>query len=77
MVKKLLMKNVSYNIEKLGFDKWFQDNVAPERLAGLEIARVIAVHKDSYAINNGENDVLAELVGKIMYSAASPQYLLC
>lgn len=59
-------------IEKIGFDKWFQDNVDPERLAGLEIARVIAVHKDSYTINNGENDVLAELVGKMIYSAASP-----
>jgi ribosome biogenesis GTPase len=66
------MRNVSHNIEKIGFDKWFRDNVDPERLAGLEISRVIAVHKDSYTINNGENDVLAELVGKMIYSAASP-----
>ena len=66
------MRNVSHNIEKIGFDKWFRDNIDPERLAGLEIARVIAVHKDSYTINNGENDVLAELVGKIIYSADSP-----
>ncbi len=66
------MKNISYSIEKLGFDKWFQDNVDPESLEGHEIARVIAVHKDSYMINNGENDVFAELVGKIIYSAASP-----
>ncbi len=66
------MKNISYSIEKLGFDKWFQDNVDPESLEGHEIARVIAVHKDSYMINNGENDVFAELVGKIIYNAASP-----
>ena len=66
------MKNISYSIEKLGFDKWFQDQVDPESLGGLEIARVIAVHKDSYTINNGENDVFAELVGKIIYSATSP-----
>jgi len=66
------MKNVSHSIEKIGFDKWFQDNVDPERLAGLEIARVVAVHKDSYTISNGENDVFAELVGKIIYSASSP-----
>jgi ribosome biogenesis GTPase len=33
---------------------------------------VIAVHKDSYTINNGENTVFAELIGKIIYSAASP-----
>jgi len=66
------MKNISYSVEKLGFDKWFQNNVDPGSLDGLEIARVIAVHKTSYTINNGENDVAAELVGKIIYSAASP-----
>ena len=66
------MKNISYIIEKFGFDKWFQDNIDPENLEGLEIARVIAVHKDSYTITNSDNDVFAELVGKIIYSAASP-----
>ena len=64
--------NISNNIENLGFNKWFQNNVDPESLEGHEIARVIAVHKDSYTISNGENDVFAELVGKIIYSAASP-----
>ncbi|MBW1892655.1 MAG: ribosome small subunit-dependent GTPase A [Deltaproteobacteria bacterium] len=66
------MRNISHNIEKIGFDKWFQDNVDPEKLAGLEIARVIAVHKDSYTINNGKNDVFSFFVGKIIFSAASP-----
>jgi len=66
------MIKISYSIEKLGFDKWFQDNVDSESLEGLEIARVIAVHKDSYTITNGETDVFAELIGKILYSAASP-----
>jgi ribosome biogenesis GTPase len=66
------VKNISNNIEQLGFDKWFQDNIDPESKEVFDIARVIAVHKDSYTINNGENDVFAELVGKIMYSADSP-----
>jgi ribosome biogenesis GTPase len=66
------MNNISYSIEKLGFDNWFQDNVDPESLEEFEIARVIAVHKDSYTITNGETDVFAELVGKIIYSASSP-----
>ena len=52
--------------------KWFRNTVDPGNLEGLEIARVIAVHKDSYTINNGENDVIAELIGKIIYNAASP-----
>jgi len=60
------------NIKKLGFDKWFLDAADPESLKSFEVARVIAVHKDSYAINKGEADVLAELVGKLIYSASSP-----
>ncbi len=66
------MKNISYNIEKIGFDKWFQDNIDPGRMEGLELARVTAVHKDSYTINNGEKDIFAEIVGKILFSATSP-----
>ncbi len=38
----------------------------------FDIARVTAVHKDSYIINDGEKDVFAELIGKLVYSAASP-----
>lgn len=63
---------MTHNIVDLGFDKWFQDNTDPENLEGLEIARVIAVHKDSYAVTNGKQDVFAELVGKLIYSATSP-----
>ena len=44
----------------------------PVSLDGLEIARVIAVHKDSYVVTNGKKDVFAELVGKLIYSATSP-----
>jgi ribosome biogenesis GTPase len=62
----------SYSIEKLGFGKWFQNNVDPVDLNKFDIARVMAVHKDSYIINNGENDVFAELIGKMVFSAASP-----
>jgi ribosome biogenesis GTPase len=63
---------IPYGIEKLGFGKWFQDNVDPVDLDRFDIARVMAVHKDSYTINNGENDVFAELIGKMVFSADSP-----
>jgi ribosome biogenesis GTPase len=66
------MRNTYNNIENLGFDTWFLDAVAPESLNRFEIARVVAVHKDSYTISDGETDVLAELVGKIIFSATSP-----
>ena len=66
------MKNVSNRLEKLGFDRSFLEQETPEKLTGFDIARVVAVHKDSYAISDGEHEVLAELVGKLIYSAASP-----
>ena len=67
-----VMGNISNSIKKLGFDQSYLDLSTPERLEGFEIARVVAVHKDSYVISDGEKDVLAELVGKLLYSAASP-----
>ena len=63
---------IPYNIEKLGFGKWFRDNLDPVDLDRFDIARVMAVHKDSYMINNGEKDVFAELNGKMVFSADSP-----
>lgn len=66
------MNNIPKNIKKLGFDKWFLDTVGPDGLEDFGIARVVAVHKDSYTINNGEFDALAGLVGKIIYSSSSP-----
>jgi len=66
------MNMIPDGIEKLGFGKWFQNNVDPLDLHSFNIARVMAVHKDSYTINNGENDIFAELVGKMVFSAASP-----
>jgi len=59
-------------IEKLGFDKWFQDRTDSAKLADYHIARVITIHKRSYVVNSGKGDVLAEISGKFTYSAASP-----
>jgi len=66
------MDKITNGIEALGFGKWFQDNANPVDLESFDIARVIAVHKDSYILNNGENDVFAELIGKLLFCAASP-----
>ena len=66
------MKSIFYNLESLGFDKWFQDRIDPRSWDEFEIARVVAVHKDSYTLNNGKKDIIAELVGKILYGASSP-----
>ena len=66
------MNIIPEKLEKLGFDKCFLESVSPENLKNFEIARVVAVHKNSYTISNGEVMALAELVGKIIFSASSP-----
>ncbi|MCP3873712.1 MAG: ribosome small subunit-dependent GTPase A [Desulfobacteraceae bacterium] len=66
------MAAILNRIATLGFEKWFQENIDPVDLNTFDIARVMAVHKDSYIINKGENDVFAELVGKMVFSANSP-----
>ncbi|MBC2703017.1 MAG: ribosome small subunit-dependent GTPase A [Desulfobacula sp.] len=62
---------ISNRIETLGFEKRFLENIDPVDLNKFDIARVMAVHKDSYIINNGKNDVFAELIGKMVFSADS------
>ncbi|MCP4176193.1 MAG: ribosome small subunit-dependent GTPase A [bacterium] len=66
------MNNISKNLERMGFDEQFFETVEIANLEEFEIARVIAVHRDSYMVSNGIVDVLAELLGKVMFSAASP-----
>ncbi|HEB29554.1 MAG TPA: ribosome small subunit-dependent GTPase A, partial [Spirochaetes bacterium] len=65
------MADQGINVEKLGFNKWFQDRTDPAKLADFQIARVITVNKNSYIINKGGDDVFAEIIGKLMSNADS------
>jgi ribosome biogenesis GTPase len=56
----------------LGFDSWFPEKADASQSAGLEIARVTAVNKDSYLIRNGTEDIFAEITGKMLFNADSP-----
>ena len=66
------MKNVSMKIEQLGFNKWFLDRIDQTKLIDHQIARVTAVNKDSYTIDNGKGEVKAEVTGKLIFGADSP-----
>lgn len=57
-------------IEKLGFDKWFQDNIDPSKMTD-QIARVITVNKNSFVVANGITDIYAELTGKFLFNLDS------
>jgi ribosome biogenesis GTPase / thiamine phosphate phosphatase len=55
----------------LGFDQWFEDKRSEALRPDCTVARVTAVHKDSYLVKNNSGEVLAELAGSFIYSAES------
>lgn len=57
-------------IEKLGFNKWFQDKIDPSKMID-QIARVITVNKNSFVVSNGKIDIYAELTGKFSFNLDS------
>lgn len=66
------MNKITPGLEALGFSSSFQDQTDPKDLDEFELARVMAVHRDSYVINTGELDIQAELIGKFHMNASSP-----
>jgi ribosome biogenesis GTPase len=60
------------DISQIGFDDWFKNNIDPNKSADFQIARVIAVNKDNYAIHNGNDETVAEITGKLIFKADSP-----
>lgn len=63
------------NLEKIGFDSWFQSRVDEQKTAVHELARVVSVHRDSYVITKGATEVYAELSGNLIYTADSASAL--
>ena len=58
-------------LESLGYDGWFRSQVAAEKTAIYEVARVVSVHKDSYVVTKGHGEVFAELSGNLFYTVSS------
>ncbi|KUO61138.1 GTP-binding protein [bacterium BRH_c32] len=63
------------DLEKLGFDNWFQENIDLTKLNDRQIVRVISVNKNSFIVTNGMNDIYAELTGKFLFNSESPEDL--
>ena len=59
------------DLEKIGFSHWFQNRLDADKAAAHEVARVVAVHKDRYMINNGLAEVIAECSGNLLYTSNS------
>jgi ribosome biogenesis GTPase len=59
-------------IEDLGFDSWFTERIDKSKITEFQIARIVAVHKDSYIVRNKTSEIFAELTGKFIFQAESP-----
>ena len=55
----------------LGFNQWFENKRSEALRPDCTVARVTAVHKDSYLVRNNNSEVLAQLAGSFIYSAES------
>ena len=65
------MKKQIEKLQSMGFGPWFESRLDAQNIQAHSLARVVSVHKDSYIINNGTEDIFAELSGNLFYSSAS------
>ena len=59
-------------LKSIGYDDWFLDRVDVDKIAVHKVARVIAVHKDSYVVTDGSIEAFAECSGNLLYTVGSP-----
>jgi len=60
------------DLQSIGFDAWFREQADSVHRAPGDIARVVAIHRESYTVSNGIRKVPAEVTGRLMFSAESP-----
>ncbi|MES9902012.1 MAG: hypothetical protein ABW168_04925 [Sedimenticola sp.] len=59
------------DFESIGYSDWFKSRADDEKLAIHGVARIVSVHKDSYIVTKGGEDIFAELSGNLLYSTES------
>ena len=59
------------DLESIGYSDWFKSRVDDEKRVAHGVARIVSVHKDSYTVTNGGEDIFAELSGNLLYCSES------
>jgi ribosome biogenesis GTPase len=59
------------DLRSVGYSDWFKRRVDDEMIAIHGVARIVSVHKDSYTVTKGGEEIFAELSGNLLYSAES------
>lgn len=63
------------DLKSLGYSEWFKSRVDDEMISTHGVARVVSVHKDSYTVTKGGDEIFAELSGNLLYRTESPSDL--
>ena len=58
-------------LEALGYSDWFKNRVDDEKIAIHDVARIVSVHKNSFSVTKGGEEIFAELSGNLLYGAES------
>jgi len=58
-------------LKDLGFNQWFQERKEVPQIPDCRVARVTEVNRDSYLVRDENSEVIAELIGSLMFSADS------
>ena len=59
------------DLKSIGYSDWFKSRADDGKIAVHSVARVVSVHKDSFTVTKGEEDIFAELSGNLLYSTES------
>jgi ribosome biogenesis GTPase / thiamine phosphate phosphatase len=59
------------DLESIGYSDWFKSRADDKKSAAHSIARITSVHKDSYTVTKGGEDIFAELSGNLLYRSDS------
>ena len=59
------------DLESIGYIDWFKSRADNKKSANHAIARIVSVHKDSYIVTKGGEEIFAELSGNLLYSSES------
>ena len=59
------------DLKSIGYNDWFKSRADDEQIAAHGVARVVSVHKDSYTVTKGGQEIFAELSGNLLYCTES------
>jgi ribosome biogenesis GTPase / thiamine phosphate phosphatase len=65
------------DLDRLGFDPWFEDRIGDLQQPGQSIARITAVDRDAFLVRDNRGESIAELAGKLRFTTESAADLPC